>query len=103
VIDNLLIPGKNCPLAMKAGGERETLFVVESLVSLAKSYSEPSPIHLASAISEAVLIGGHPYESAWKVHIAAQRVANAFGDWCGGYLDPMEIGRRCLVPLEEPR
>jgi len=103
MVDSLLVPGKNCPLAMKAGGEEGVLLVVESLVNLAKSYGEPSPIHLALAISEAVLVEGHPYESAWKVHIAAQRAANAYGDWCGGYVDPTEIGRRCLVPLEESK
>jgi len=85
ITDFTFTPGKTVPLSCVGvlGGD------------VAQQSGEPSPIHLARAIAEAVLLDKMS-EYQWRVHLRALQVADLYGDWCGGYVDPNMIASKCL-------
>jgi hypothetical protein len=91
------IPGDTVPLSCigKTGREVEVTAIVKAIANIAKQQSDPSPIHLARAIAETVLLDILS-EFQWRIHLRALFIAEVYGDWCGGWVDPEKIARECL-------
>lgn len=99
--DLTFVPGKTVPMNCVGvlGGEGSVTRIVHSIRDMAHQSGEPSPIHLARAIAEAVLLDSLS-EFQWRVHLRALQVADLYGEWCGGYVDPNKIANKCLdIPV----
>jgi hypothetical protein len=107
------IPGITVPVSclFKVGGEEKVRDIVQELVAdhatrlkrwkrWPRLFNEPSPIVLARSIAIAVT-GAPESEYRERVRLSALQTAWGYGDWCGGEIDPMEVGNSCLRWTEE--
>lgn len=88
------------PAPAEPNNESDTVnLIVSSITDLASKFDDPSPIDVARAIScAATFIEDRGLRN--RVIAAANHWAKQYGDWCGGFVNPKEVGEKIINSAE---